>query len=70
MLLLCFQVVTSLKVNVFKSKMVPIGKVDNVKILVGLLGCKVGNPPMSYLGMPLGSSHKYCSIRNPILGEI
>ena len=48
--------VTSLKVNVRKSKMVPIGAVDNVHVLAGLLGCRVGNLTMSYLGMPLGVS--------------
>ena len=59
--------VTSLKVNVRKSKMVPIGAVDNVHVLAGLLGCRVGNLTMSYLGMPLEASHKSSSIWNPIL---
>ena len=49
------------------SKMVPIGVVDNVHVLARLLGCRVGNLPMSYLGMPLGASHKSSSIWNPIL---
>ena len=49
------------------SKMVPIGVVDNVHVLAGLLGCRVGNLPMSYLGMPLGASHKSSSIWIPIL---
>ena len=67
MLLLCFQAVTGLKVNVRKSKMVPIEEVDNAHVLARLLGCRVGNLPMSYLGMPLGASHKSSSIWNPIL---
>ena len=62
MLLLCFQALTGLKVNVRKSEMVPIGAVDNVHGLARLLGCRVGNLPMSYLGMPLGASHKSSSI--------
>ena len=67
LLLLCFQAVTSLKVNVQKSEMVPIGKVNDVHALVEILGCRVGTLPMSYLGMPLGTSHKSPSIWNPIL---
>ena len=39
MLLLCFQAVTGLKVNALKSEVVPIGKVPNIHVLVGTLGC-------------------------------
>ena len=62
MLLLCLQDVTSLKVNVHKSEMVPIGEVSNVHILVEILGYRVRTLPMSYLSMPLGASHKSPSI--------
>jgi len=67
LLLLSFQAVTGLKVNVHKSEMVPIGEVDDVHALAEILGCKVGKLPMSYLGMPLGASHNSPSIWNPIL---
>ena len=67
LLLLSFQVVAGLKVNVHKSEMVPIGEVDDVYALAEILGCKVGKLPMSYLGMPLGASHNSPSIWNPIL---
>ena len=39
MLLLCFQAVTSLKVNVLKSEMVPIREVPNVRVLAEFMGC-------------------------------
>ena len=32
-----------------------------------ILGCRIGSLPMTYLGMPLGASHKSPSIWNPIL---
>ena len=67
MLLLCFQAVTGLKVNVLKSELVPIGEVNNVHALAEILGCRIGSLPMTYLGMPLGASHKSLSIWNPIL---
>ena len=62
-LLLCFQAVTGLKVNVLKSEMVPVGEVPNVHVLAEILGCRIGSLPMIYLGMPLEASHK-----SPIFG--
>ena len=70
MLILCFQVVIGLKVNVLKSEMVPIGEVPNVYVLVEILGCRIGSLPMTYLGMPLGASHKSPTIWNPLLEKI
>ena len=67
LLLLCFQSLTGLKVNVAKSEMVPIGEVNNAHALAEILGCRVGALPMTYLDMPLGASHKSPSIWNLIL---
>ena len=50
-----------------KSEMVPIGEVDDVHALAKILGCRVGELPISYLGMSLGASHNFPSIWNPIL---
>ena len=70
LLLLGFQAVTGLKVNVAKSEIVPIREVNNMQVLAELLGCWIGALPMTYLGMPLGASHKSPSIWNPILEKI
>lgn len=70
MLLICFSVVTGLKVNVSKSEMVPIGEVDNVVVLAEILGCKIRLLPMSYLGTPLGASYKSTAIWTPILEKL
>ena len=70
MLLLCFQAVTGLKVNVLKSEMVPVGEVPNVHVLAEILGCRIGSLPMIYLGMPLGASHKSPIVWNSILEKI
>ena len=67
LLLLSFQAVIGLKVNVYKSEMVPRGEIVDVHALAEILGCRVGELPMSYLGMPLGASHNSPSIWNPIL---
>ena len=63
----CFQAFTGLKVNVGKSEIVPIGEVSNIQSLASILQCRVGNLPMTYLVMPLGTSYKTSSIWNPIL---
>ena len=36
-------------------------------MLANILQCKVGNLPMNYLGMPLGTSYKTTFIWNPII---
>ena len=70
MLLICFQAVTGLNVNASKSELVPIGEVDNVQALTEILGYRIGPLPMTYLGMPLGTSHKSPSIWNPNMENI
>jgi hypothetical protein len=57
-LLVCFEAVAGLKVNLSKSVLVPVGQVDNVDQLAGLLGCRSGVVPLKYLGLPLGASFK------------
>ena len=47
--------------------MVPIGEVVDMHALAEILGCRVGELPMSYLGMPLGASYNSPSIWNLIL---
>ena len=67
MMLIFFEAITSLKVNVGKSEIVPVGEVGNLDALVLVLCCKVVCLPMSYLGMPLGAHYKDASIWNHIL---
>ena len=56
--------------RIFCLRMVPIGEVDNAHVLAEILGYRIGSLPMTYLGMPLGASHKSPSIWNPILENI
>ena len=59
-----------LKVNLGKSKLVPVGMVDNLDLLLIVLGCKQGTLPMKYLDLPLGAKFKDKAIWNPILEKI
>lgn len=56
--LLCFDAVFGLKVNLGKSEMILIGVVEDMGDIAKVLGCKVAELSMSYLGLPLGSCYK------------
>ena len=70
MVLIWFEAVSSLKVNLGKSELVAVGAVPNMDLLVAVLGCKQGFLPMKYLGLPLGAKFKDKSIWNPILEKM
>ena len=45
-----FEVISGLKINLDKSEILLVGRVDNVEELAFELGCKVGALPSYYLG--------------------
>ena len=53
-----FEVVSKLKINLHKSKLIPMGVVLNFENLARVLGCKVGSLPSCYLTLPLGAAFK------------
>ena len=59
-----FEGVSGLRINLGKSKLVPVGDVHNLDDLVGLLGCRHSSLPLKYLGLPfpLGAKFKELSI--------
>ena len=70
MILIWFKAVSGLKINLGKSDLVPVGMLDNLDLLLIVLGCKQGTLPMKYLGLPLGAKFKDKAIWNPILEKI
>ena len=70
LVLIWFEVVFGLKVNLGKSELVAVGAVPNMDLLVAVLGCKQGFLPLKYLGLPLGAKFKDKSIWNPILEKM
>ena len=70
MVLIWFEAVSDLMVNLGKSELVAVGAVHNFELLVVVLGCKQGSLPMKYLGLPLGAKFKDKSIWNPILEKM
>ena len=70
MILIWFEAVSGLKINLGKSNLVPVGVVHNIGLLLNVLGCKLGSLPMKYLGLPLGANFKDKTIWNPILEKM
>ena len=61
-LLMWFEVISCLSINLNKSEILPVGRVENVEVLASELGCKVGSLPSTYLGLPLGAPHKSVAV--------
>ena len=68
--LLCFEAVSGLRINLGKSKIVPVGPVVDVEALANVLGGWIASLPMKYLGLPLGARYKSKEIWNPILEKM
>jgi hypothetical protein len=69
-LLLCFEAVSGLKINLSKLMIVPIGAVGNLKILSNIRGCRVESLLLTYLGLPLGATHKDTPIWDAVIGKM
>ena len=56
--LLWFEAIFGLKINLEKSSILPLGIVENLEDLAAELGCRKGNLLTTYLGLPLGMKRK------------
>ena len=56
-LLMWFEAISSLRINLDKSEILLVGRVDNVEDLALELSSKIGVLPSYYLGLPLGAAH-------------
>ena len=61
-ILIRFEAVSGLRVKLTKSTILKVGQVDNIQLLVGVLGCTVNSFPTFYLVLPLGAKSKEKSI--------
>ena len=57
-----FEASLRLRINLEKSKLIPMRRVENLEDWALESGCKVGALPSSYLGHPLGVPFKYGSM--------
>ena len=57
-ILMWFEALSRLKIYLEKSKLIPMGRVTDAKLLANQVGCKVDNLLPTYLRLPLGASYK------------
>ena len=57
-----FEAISGLRINLDKSEILPVGRVENLEELTLELGHKMGALPSSYLGLPLGVPHKLVAV--------
>ena len=69
-ILLLFEAMSGLRVNLSKSALIPVGEVPNVQDLARFFGCGVEFLPSSYLGLPLGASYKSIAGTQLLRGSI
>ncbi|RVW28738.1 putative ribonuclease H protein [Vitis vinifera] len=65
-LLMWFEAVSGLRINLEKSELIPIGRVENMDDLAWEFGCSLGSLPTTYLGMPLGAPFKSVTVWNGV----
>ena len=61
-LLMWLEIISGLRVNLNKSKIISIGSIAEVESLAFELGCEVGALPSSYYGLPLGAPHNSVAV--------
>lgn len=66
-ILLCFQMVSGIRINLKKTEMVRIGDKRDETSLAIVLDCKVSNLPIKYLGLPLRAKYKDVRTWEPII---
>ena len=67
-ILRCFQLVSGLKVNIFKSLLVGVGcSEETTQSLAAMLHCKWGRLPLLYLGLPIGVKSRSKSLWDPVI---
>ena len=61
-ILMWFEAMSGLKINLIKREIILIRPMTNAEELASELGCKIGSLPTSYLGLPLGAKNKTLSV--------
>ena len=57
-----FEAISGLRINLDKSEILLVGRVENLEALALEVGCKVGRLPSSYSGIPSGANHKSMAV--------
>lgn len=70
-ILICYEAVSRLKMNLFKSALIGISAYPTlVARLADIMGCEVGSLPTAYLGLPLSIAKVFKTLWNPVVERI
>jgi hypothetical protein len=69
-ILLCFEAISGLKVNLQKSELVAMGEVPFIEGLAKILGCNISSLLLRYLGLPLGAPFKSLAIWDEVIEKM
>ena len=69
-ILVWFEAISGLRINLGKSELIQVGEVPVIEELANIQGCKTSNLPMKYLGLPLGAKFKSKAIWNLIVEKM
>ena len=61
-ILLLFEVMSGLRIDLDKSSIILVGDVESPEVLAQELGCNVNLLPTTYLGLSLGARHKSLAV--------
>ena len=64
--LMWFEAYSGLKINLSKSEIILVGRVDNIEMLASELGCGVGSLPTTYMGLQVGAPHRAMGVWDTI----
>lgn len=66
-ILLIFEGISGLHVNLEKSYIFPVNQIENLQVLADILGCQLDSLSTKYLGLPLGAKNKELEVWNAVL---
>ncbi|RVW56146.1 hypothetical protein CK203_080827 [Vitis vinifera] len=69
-ILFWFEAASSLRINLDKSEIIPVGVVEEIDEMAVELGCRVGSLPSQYLGLPLGAPNKAPSVWDEVKDKL
>ncbi|CAN1258050.1 Putative ribonuclease H protein At1g65750 [Linum perenne] len=69
-ILICFEAVSGLKVNLHKYVMYTVGDGVDGQTLASIIGCALGTLPTTYLGLPLGARRAARSLWDPVVSKV
>ena len=66
-ILLLFEAMSGLRMNLSKSSIISIGEISNIHHLASFFDCGVSALPSTYLGLSLGASFKSKAVWDPVV---